>query len=161
MFEKIYDEKYCNQLNINNFCFLLTASKPDKSYYNELYRPQFHFTPEKNWHNDPNGLVYYDGEYHLFYQYNPNGKEWGYMHWGHAVSEDLIHWEHLPVAIYPDEDSKTKSSAPLFRVLPLWMKKSFGETERRQQNTCYILYQQGVRTAHCIQHRPRANVGEI
>lgn len=86
--------------------FLFPSSKPDKNYYNELYRPQFHFTPEKNWHNDPNGLVYYDGEYHMFYQYNPKGKEWGYMHWGHAVSTDLVHWEHLPIAIYPDEDSE-------------------------------------------------------
>ena len=89
------------------FIFLLPEfKKPDKSIYNEIYRPQFHFSPEKNWHNDPNGLVYYDGEYHMFYQYNPNGKEWGYMHWGHAISEDLIHWKHFPIAIYPDNDSK-------------------------------------------------------
>ncbi len=94
--------------------FLLTASKPDKKYYNELYRPQFHFTPEKNWHNDPNGLIYYDGEYHLFYQYNPKGKEWGYMHWGHAISTDLVHWEHQPVAIYPDENSEDKERCTAF-----------------------------------------------
>ena len=70
----------------------------------EQYRPVFHFTPEKNWINDPNGLVYLDGEYHLFYQYNPFGDTWGHMSWGHAVSKDLLKWEHLPVALY-EEDS--------------------------------------------------------
>lgn len=92
----------------------LTSSKPEKGYYNELYRPQFHFTPEKNWHNDPNGLVYYEGEYHMFYQYNPKGNEWGYMHWGHTISNDLIHWEHYPIALYPDEKSEDKVDCTAF-----------------------------------------------
>ena len=69
----------------------------------ELYRPQFHFTPPAMWMNDPNGLVYYQGEYHLFYQYHPASTVWGPMHWKHAVSRNLIDWEHLPIALSPDE----------------------------------------------------------
>lgn len=70
--------------------------------YNELYRPQFHYSPAGNWINDPNGLVYYQGEYHLYNQYNPDANVWGAMHWSHAVSTDLVHWTNLPIALYPD-----------------------------------------------------------
>jgi len=85
------------------------GSAPKKSeetkmpaYYTEKYRPQIHFSPPAKWMNDPNGMVYYEGEYHLFYQYYPDSTVWGPMHWGHAVSKDMFHWEHLPVALYPD-----------------------------------------------------------
>lgn len=74
----------------------------ERGSYLEQHRPQFHFTPDLMWMNDPNGMVYYDGEYHMFYQHYPEDNVWGPMHWGHAVSEDMIHWEHLPIALYPD-----------------------------------------------------------
>lgn len=71
--------------------------------YRENYRPQYHFTPPEKWMNDPNGLLYYNETYHLFYQYYPDDIVWGPMHWGHAVSKDLITWQHKPIALYPDE----------------------------------------------------------
>ena len=79
------------------------TERSGSEYYTEPYRPQFHFTPQQKWMNDPNGLVHNNGIYHLFYQYYPEDIVWGPMHWGHATSEDLIHWEHKPIALYPDE----------------------------------------------------------
>ncbi len=70
--------------------------------YEELYRPQIHFSPKENWMNDPNGMVYHEGVYHLFFQYYPGGTNWGPMHWGHATSPDMIRWTEHPIALYPD-----------------------------------------------------------
>ena len=68
-------------------------------------RPRFHLMPPANWMNDPNGLIHWQGTYHLFYQYNPNGPFWGTIQWGHAISPDLVHWTHLPVALAPTPGS--------------------------------------------------------
>ncbi len=78
--------------------------KSDYSYYTELYRNQYHFSQYAHWNNDPNGLIYYDGYYHLYYQHHPYNNYWGDMYWGHARSRDLAHWELLPICLFPDED---------------------------------------------------------
>ena len=81
----------------------VVAEESDGVRFRESYRPQYHFTPPEKWMNDPNGLVFYNDTYHLFYQYYPDDIVWGPMHWGHATSKDLVSWEHQPVALYPDE----------------------------------------------------------
>jgi fructan beta-fructosidase len=78
------------------------TSSQQSGSYREQHRPQFHFSPATQWMNDPNGMVFYDGEYHLFYQFYPDSNVWGPMHWAHAVSKDMVYWDHLPIAIYPD-----------------------------------------------------------
>lgn len=85
-------------------CFpaLLTGQQAIAPVASELYRPAYHFTPKANWMNDPNGLVFHNGLYHLFFQYYPGGTKWGPMHWGHATSTDLLSWKEQPIALYPD-----------------------------------------------------------
>jgi fructan beta-fructosidase len=95
-------------LYIKFYCFIMllvsTAVRGQTSNLNkdEVYRPQVHFSPKANWVNDPNGMVYNKGVYHLFYQHHPYSSVWGPMHWGHATSRDMINWQHEPIAIYPD-----------------------------------------------------------
>lgn len=88
------------------------------------YRQKIHFTPDIGWINDPNGMVWYDGEWHLFYQYNPFGARWSNMSWGHAVSRDLVNWEILPVALYPDELGQIYSGSA---VIDKYNTAGFGE----------------------------------
>lgn len=80
---------------------LIKMENDKKQLLKDPYRPKYHFVPPQNWMNDPNGPIYYKGEYHLFYQHNPVGDTWGNIHWGHAKSIDLIYWEHLPIALTP------------------------------------------------------------
>jgi fructan beta-fructosidase len=84
------------------FLFSGFLSGKAQDIYHEPFRPQIHFSPQTGWMNDPNGLVYYKGDYHLFYQYYPDSTVWGPMHWGHAISKDLVHWKQEPIALYPD-----------------------------------------------------------
>ena len=81
----------------------INVGSSDYAYYTELYRNQYHYSQYAHWNNDPNGLVYYDGYYHMFYQTHPFTKFWDHMYWGHARSRDLIHWQELPIALFPDD----------------------------------------------------------
>ena len=93
---------------------LTTAAGDPAISSTEQFRPAYHYTAERNWLNDPNGLVYLNGTYHLFYQHNPFSADWGNMSWGHATSPDLIHWEEQPVAIRYEEDEAIFSGSAVF-----------------------------------------------
>lgn len=98
-------------LFLMGFTFFIACKSPNKTETQTnssdteelLYRPNFHFTPKQNWMNDPNGMFYYNGYYHLYFQHHPDSNVWGPMHWGHAISKDMISWEEQPIALYPDE----------------------------------------------------------
>ena len=132
--------------------FTASAEKPVK-IFDEIYRPQFHFTPEKNWHNDPNGLVFYKGEYHMFYQFNPFGNEWGFMHWGHAISTDLVHWEHLPIALFPDNDSKDSVECTAFSGSGLVDQNNVTGLQSGDEKTILLFYT----SQHCGQRLAYSN----
>lgn len=90
------------------------VEEPTIASRDEQYRPQIHFTPASNWMNDPNGMVYADGLWHLYYQYNPKGNDWGNMSWGHAVSTDLMHWQEKPVAMTPNQHGDIFSGSAIY-----------------------------------------------
>jgi len=87
---------------IASLAIIVTKQSNAQSMYHEQYRPQIHFSPKEGWMNDPNGMVFYNNQYHLYFQYYPHSSVWGPMHWGHAISKDLVHWQEQPIALYPD-----------------------------------------------------------
>ena len=123
----------------------------------DSYRPKLHFTPEKNWMNDPNGLVWHKGEYHLFYQHNPFGTEWGHMSWGHAVSTDLLNWKHLDVAIFEDEDGAIFSGSAVSNgdeIVAIYTRHSEGN-----QSQCIALSKDDGRTFTKFENNPVLDLG--
>ena len=85
----------------------------------KMYRPSLHFSPKKNWMNDPNGMFYYKGKYHLYFQHHPYSNVWGPMHWGHAISKDLISWEEQPIALFPDNLGTIFSGSAVVIIITL------------------------------------------
>ena len=107
-------------------------------------RPDFHLSSRAGWMNDPNGLSYYKGKYYMFYQYHPYDSHWGPMHWGHAVSKDLLHWEYLPVSLAPDADFDRDGCFPAARLYC------------RMEDTCFYVQEyprRHNRTEICVTYR--------
>ena len=123
----------------------LAKYRKSEEYMDEPFRPQFHFTPEINWMNDPNGLVYFEGEYHLFYQHNPFGNEWGHMSWGHAVSRDLVHWEHLPLALAEQDGTMIFSGGA---VIDWHNTSGFGDGSRPPMVAIYTGHRRDNQSQH-------------
>ncbi len=139
-------------------CNTKQESKTVSTEYNDPHRPQIHFSPKSGWMNDPNGMVYHNGTYHLFFQYYPDSTVWGPMHWGHATSTDLVHWKELPIALYPDSlgyifsgsavvDEKNTSGfgkdgkAPMIAIFTHhdMAKEKTGQTDVETQSIAYSL----------------------
>ena len=97
-----FGKRFKVAVTLSSLMCVMGADAVGQESYMQPWRPQYHFTPAKNFMNDPNGMVFYKGEYHLFFQYNPQGQVWGHMSWGHAVSTDMVHWKELGVAIPED-----------------------------------------------------------
>jgi fructan beta-fructosidase len=141
---------------LSSFGIVSSQTRLPNDFYKEEHRPQFHFSPPQKWMNDPNGMVYFNGSYHLFYQYYPDSTVWGPMHWAHATGSDLVHWKNEPIALYPDSlgyifsgsavvDKKNTTGfgkngkIPLVAIFTHHDPKTEGRTDFENQSIAYSL----------------------